>query len=152
MSEPKRKYGGYLIAEGPQFDIIAAINNNGNSPFMDYYMGLKETVEKKLKQGSKKHKSVRDYKTLNYYFGKFKNTGPWNNRTQINSLEDDFWEFKNVDSGLRVPFYYDESNRRVIILTHYFEKKYQKTRQSDIKRMQQIRSEFQEYRRRIENE
>jgi len=152
MSEPKIKYGGYLIAEGTRFDIIAAINSNGNSPFMDYYKVLKETMEKKLRQGSKKHKSVHDYKTLGYYFEKFKNNGPWNNKTQINSLEDDFWEFKNVDTGLRVPFYYDESNRSVIVLTHYFEKKYQKTRSSEIKKMQQIRAEFQAYRRRCGHE
>src|SRR5271157_343469 len=117
MSEPKRKYGGYLIAEGDQFDIIAAINSNGNSPFMDYFTELKATMEKKLGQVSKKHKSVLDYKTLDYYFNRFSKTGKWNNKKQINSLKDGFWEFKNVDTGLRVPFYYDELNRSVIVLT-----------------------------------
>jgi len=152
MTKPKRKYGGYLIAEGEKFDIIAAVNSNGNSPFMEYFWELKETMEMKLTKGSKKHKSVRDYTTLEYYFDKFSKTGYWRNRKQINYLEDGFCEFKNVDTGLRVPFYYDEENRSVIVLTHYFEKKSQKTKKSEIARMKQIKAEFQEYRRRLSNE
>lgn len=147
MSEPKRKYEGYLIAEGDQFDIIAAVNSNGKSPFMDYFIELKTIVEDKLRKGKKKDKSVKDYKKLDYYFRTFSASGPWNNKTQINSLEDGFWEFKNVDTGLRVPFYYDEIYRGVIVLTYYFEKKSQKTKPGEINRMKYIRKEFQEYRR-----
>ncbi len=147
MSEPKRKYGGYIIQEGEQFDIIAAVNSNGNSPFMEFFIKLKESTEVKLRKGVKKDKSVKDYKKLDYYFKKFSTSGNWNNKTQINKLEDGFWEFKNVDTGLRVPFYYDKTFRSVIVLTHYFVKKSQETNPGEIRRMKKIRSEFQKYRR-----
>lgn len=39
-----------------------------------------------------------------------------------------------------------------VVLTHYFEKKSQKTKKSEITRMKQIKAEFQEYRRRHSNE
>jgi phage-related protein len=146
MNEPIKKHGGYLIAAGEQFDIIAAINGNGKSPFWEYFATLNEEVIKRLQKGSKSNKDVKDYKTLQFYFDKFSNKGRWNNKTQLNSLDDGFWEFKNVDTGLRVPFYYDEQNRKVIVLTHYFEKKSQKTPAKEIERMKQIKKEFENYR------
>jgi phage-related protein len=149
MNEPIKKHGGYLIIAGEQFDIIAAISGNGKSPFFEYFNTLKEEVTKRLKKGSTNHKDVMNFKTIQFYFEKFSKNGKWGNKTQLNSLDDGFWEFKNVDTGLRVPFYYDENNRKVIILTHYFEKKSQKTPPKEIERMRQIKKEFEAYRRLI---
>jgi phage-related protein len=60
----------------------------------------------------------------------------------LNDLGEGFFEFKNVDTGLRVPFYYDSENRNVIVLTHYFEKKRDKTPQKELSRMKEIKEQF----------
>lgn len=54
MNEPKKKYGGYLIAEGEKFTIIAAINKNGNSPFYEYLKELSIKYNKLADKGIKK--------------------------------------------------------------------------------------------------
>jgi phage-related protein len=72
------------------------------------------------------------------------NVGLWSNKKQIRSLGDGFWELKNENSGLRVPFYFDKMNRNVIILTHYFQKNEQKTKKEELKKMKDIKKEFTE--------
>ena len=148
MSEPIKKYGGYLIAEGESFSIICAITKSGNSPFWEYFLELKEKYLKKFEKGKiNKRDSINlDFTVLRHYFEKFCSTGPWSNKDQLRSLEDGFFEFKNIDTGLRIPFYYDDINRRVIVLTHYFEKDGQKTPPKEKERMKDIKRQFEEFR------
>jgi phage-related protein len=149
LKKPIKKYGGYLIAEGRKFDIIAAINQNENSPFMEFFSDLDTKYQELAKKGKKKRNKINlDYTTLDLYFEKFKDHGPWPNKRQINTLGDGFFEFKNVNTGLRVPFYYDELNRNVIILTHYFNKTEQKTPLKELMKMKEIKKQFDEYRKR----
>lgn len=102
---------------------------------------------KNLEKGKTKRDKVnKNYTTLGTYFEKFCNHGPWSNEHQIKHLGEGFYEFKKVDTGLRVPFYYDAINRNVIILTHYFEKKKQKTPQKELKKMKVLKKQFEEYR------
>ncbi|MCP4134765.1 MAG: hypothetical protein GY754_27570 [bacterium] len=152
-TDSKKKYGGILLVEADKsmeekYDIIAAITENGNCPFFDdFFLPLakkyNESMEKKV---SLNKKDQINYRTLDNYFKKFSKTGPWNNKRQLRSLEDGFFEFKNIKTGLRVIFYYDEINRGVIILTHYFEKGGQKTPSSEKERMRQIKISFDKYR------
>lgn len=143
---PTRKYGGYLIASGDAFDIIAAVTENDDSPFWDYFQDVHDKAMEAIARG-KKTKESFDYQTLQYYFNKFSGHGSWNNIVQLRSLGDGFFEFKNVDTGLRVPFYYDDRNRRVIILTHYFEKQKGKTPAEELDRMKKIKERFDRARR-----
>ncbi len=148
MTEPIKKYGGYLIVEGESFSIICAVTKSGNSPFWEYFLELKSKYLDKLEKGkiSKRDTVNLDYTVLRQYFDKFCSTGPWRNKDQLRSLEDGFFEFKNVDTGLRIPFYYDDMNRRVIVLTHYFQKGGQKTPLKEKDRMKDIKKQFEEFR------
>lgn len=147
MKEPKKKYGGYLIAQGDKFTIIAAINKSGNSPFYEYFKELSEKYHKLAKKGIKKRNKINiEFTVLSDYFDKFSDSGPWNNTSQIKSLGDGFYEFKHNQSGLRVPFFYDEMNQKVIVLTHYFNKDEQKTEPKELLRMKNIKKEFDELR------
>jgi hypothetical protein len=143
IKPPIKRHGGILIAEGDLYEIIAAMIGEDSCPFWDYYQDLKKKYEKILeKGGSQNNKICKDYNTLARYFGKFVDHGHWPNETQLGNLDDGFFEFKNVDTGLRVPFYYDKRNRKVVILTHYFEKKSQKTPPKEISRMKAIKTSF----------
>ena len=147
IKPPIRRHGGILIAEGDQYEIIAAMVSEDSCPFWDYFHELKSKYEKILeKGGSHNNKTCKDYSTLNRYFEKFVDHGRWHNETQLGNLGDGYFEFKNVDTGLRVPFYYDERNRKVVILTHYFEKKRQKTPSKEISQMKEIKTSFEKVR------
>lgn len=146
----KRRHGGLLIQEGQQFTIVAAVYDTGVCPFADwldastarYNQGVQEVIDAPrdgLSEGLTK---------LAVYFRKFADHGKWNNTEQLNTLGDGFYEFKHVSSGIRVPFYYDEQNRRVIILTHGFVKKQQKEPYDGKPRAIEIRRLFEEWRRR----
>jgi len=147
VNEPKKKYGGYLIAEGEKFTIIAAINKNGNSPFYEYFKELSIKYNKLADKGIKKRNKINiEYTVLSDYFDKFSDSGPWSNTNQIKSLGDGYYEFKHIQSGLRVPFYYDKINQKAIVLTHYFNKDEQKTEFKELERMKNIKKEFDELR------
>lgn len=144
---PTIKYGGFLIAEGEKFTIIAAVLDSGNCPFWEYFEKLNNDYNRILKKGgSKNNKTCKDYGTLSHYFDKFCDHGSWSNKDQLRSLGNGFFEFKNIDTGLRVPFYYDESNQSVIVLTHYFEKKEQRTKKKHLERMASIKTAFEKKR------
>jgi phage-related protein len=144
--KPIIKYGGYLLSEGDKFDIIAAVTESGKCPFMEYFNGLVDEFNKAVEKGSKIRRDLKkNLTTLKGYFDKFTAEGPWNNPSQLKLLEDGFFEFK-VDTGLRVPFYYDSRNRSVIIITHYFEKKSQKTPAKELNRMKDIKARFERLR------
>ncbi len=49
--KPKIKHSGYLIISGEKFDIIAALNINGKSPFFEYFSKLYEQYMKSLEKG-----------------------------------------------------------------------------------------------------
>jgi hypothetical protein len=147
---PTIKHGGVLIAEGEAFTIIAAVVETGKSPFFDeFYTDLNSRYKDALQKGvNPPHKDYTNYSTLKHYFDKFKDHGSWKNNTQLNDFEgyDNFFEFKCNETGLRIPFYYDKENRKVIILTHYFEKKGNKTPPKELKRMCDIKERFEKIR------
>ncbi len=132
---PKIQYGGILITEGEKFSIIAAKTNQNTCPFYDEY----------FLRFSKKEDRKSEVVRLSALFQKFSDRGPWNDPTQLKPLGDGFYEFK-VKTGLRVFFYYDESNRQVVVLTHAFHKKSQKTPPKELERMKQIKKDFEEFR------
>jgi hypothetical protein len=150
----KKKYGGILITEadkeaGEKFDIIAAVNKSGNCPFIDeFFLPLRERYEESLNRKisiNKKDKS--NYTILNTYFERFTKNGPWSNKKQLKLIESGFFEFKNNKTNLRVIFYYDEKNRSVIVITHYFDKGGKdKTPQKEKKRMYKIKESFEKMR------
>ena len=152
--DPKYKYGGRLVAEadrekGERFDIIAAVTDNGQCPFVDeFYSGLCRRYSESLKNGKRPEKEDRiNYEKLGFYFEKFVASGMWNNSRQLRSIEDGFFEFKSIETGMRVIFYYDDENRSVIILTHYFDKGgHDKTPPKEKKRMNDIRKGFEKRR------
>jgi phage-related protein len=137
-NEPKIKYGGILITEGDRFSIIAAKTNERTCPFYDEY--FLKVLPILSKQGRK-----AEIVQLQALFQKFSELGPWNDPTKLKALEDGFYEFK-LKTGLRVFFYYDEKNRQVVILTHAFHKKSQKTPPKELERMRRIKKDFEEFR------
>ena len=153
--KPKYKYDGVLILEadrdaGDKFDIIAAVIESGSCPFWDdYYLPLNQRYNESLsKQNSFNRKDDINYRVLGTYFDKFCTSGPWNNIRQLRPIENGFFEFKCLETNLRVLFYYDEINRGVIILTHYFDKGGKdKTPQKEKERMYQIKESFDKRRR-----
>ena len=148
--DPKYKYEGRLVAEadkekGELFDIIAAVTENGQCPFVDeFYSGLCQRYIESLRNEKGLEKEDRiNYEKLMFYFEKFVATGKWNNIRQLRPIEDGFFEFKSIETGMRVIFYYDDQNRSVIILTHYFDKGgHDKTPPKEKKRMNDIRKSF----------
>lgn len=145
---PKKKYGGILITEadkeaGEEFDIIAAITETGTCPFWDeFFSPLMSSYNESMKKSiSFNKKDQINYRVLKQYFERFCKTGPWNNKRQLRQIENGFFEFKCIETSLRVIFYYDEKNRKVIVITHYFDKggndktpKKEKERMYDIKK------------------
>lgn len=146
----QQKYGGRLIIEadfasGDKFDIIAAITENGHCPFWDeFFESLRERYNESLRKSiSLGKKDQKNFKTLQHYFDKFCKRGPWSNKQQLRPIENGFYEFKCITTGLRVIFYYDDKNRNVIILTHYFDKGgHDKTPRKEKKRMYEIKKSF----------
>jgi phage-related protein len=142
------RHGGRLILEGRQFTIIAAVFKSGTCPFGEwlesqiaqYNGGAQEII------GKPRDSVSEGLSKLNGYFKRFADHGPWHNKQLLRTLGDDLYEFKHKSSGLRVPFYYDERNRRVIILTHGFIKKKQKEPHDGKKRAIEIRRLFEEWR------
>lgn len=158
--QPKYKYSGVLIAEadrekGEKFDIIAAVTDNGKCPFWDEF--FLDLIQKYANAQSKKgisdklalnKKDKINYQRLDHYFERFVKNGPWNNRTQMRPIEDGFYEFKCIETDLRVLFYYDDLNSSVIILTHYFDKGgSEKTPLREKERMHRIKESFEKFRR-----
>jgi phage-related protein len=152
---PKHKYGGILIAEadkekGEKFDIIAAVTENGKCPFWDeFFLDLNQRYNSaKRKNIFLNKKDDTNYKKLDYFFDKFSKTGPWSNEKQIRKIEDGFFEFKCIETSLRVIFYYDKHYRNVIVLTHYFDKGgNDKTPPKEKEKMHRIKDSFEIYRR-----
>ena len=142
-NEPKVKHGGYLIQEGSKFSIIAA-RTGENCPFWE---GMDEWIQiaSDPSISNKNPKKIEAF-ALAAFFKKFCEHGPWRNETQIKPLYGGYFEFKVKETGLRVPFYYDDENRSVVILTHFFTKKSQKTPKSELDRMEKIKKEFTEFR------
>jgi phage-related protein len=143
-NEPIVKYDGYLIEEGNKFSIIAARTSSGSCPFWE---GMVEWIRIAADPSisNKNPKKIEAF-ALSAFFKKFCEHGPWKNDTQIKPLYDGYFEFKVKETGLRVPFYYDDKNRSVVILTHFFQKKSQKTPKNELERMEQIKREFTELR------
>ena len=125
---------------------MAAITENGESPFFDFFSKLTEMYN--TEELATNSKELQNFQKLDYYFRRLVETGPWYNETQIKPLEDDFFELKIKSTGLRVPFYYDEKNRSVVICTHHFEKKQKKTPKEEIARMKDIKRSFEKRRQR----
>ena len=148
--KPKYKYGGVLILEadreaGDKFDIIAAVTESGSCPFWDeFYLPLNKRYNESMgKRISLNRKDGINFRVLKTYFEKFCTGGPWGNIHQLRFIENGFYEFKCLETNLRVIFYYDDINRGVIVLTHYFDKGGKdKTPQKEKKRMYHIMESF----------
>ncbi len=152
--EPRYKYGGILIVEADEaacdkFDIIAAVTESGRCPFWDeFYLDLNRRYNESMNRRiSLNKKDQNNYRVLNYYFNKFSKNGRWDNIRQIRHIENGFFEFKYIETGLRVIFYYDEVHRHVIVITHYFDKGGKdKTPQNEKMKMYQIKESFEKRR------
>lgn len=148
--EPKYKYDGILILEadkekGDNFDIVAAVTESGSCPFWDeFYLPLNQKYNESMSKGFSFNKKDKiNYSVLSTYFDKFCRIGPWSNKHQLRPIENGFFEFKCIETSLRVIFYYDKINRGVIILTHYFDKGgSDKTPQKEKDRMYRIKDSF----------
>lgn len=138
------KYGGILVQEGNHFDVIAAITQNDVCPFVDEYF---EPIYDALNQGVIIETDQKEaFVKLMEYINRFAETGKWSNKEQLKPVEGtDFFEFK-VKQIHRVFFYYDKQNRSVIILTHHTVKKGPKIKPADLKRMKDIKKEFEQRR------
>lgn len=155
--EPKRTLIGYIIEKGEKFKLIAPVFENRYSPFKDYFFNLKSEIEKKLTVNQNKGKSDRDvinYRTLYKYFNKFCNTGAWHNKTQIKSLSGfkDFFEFKVMETGLRVICYYDRDQSAIIIYSFSKGGKGGKELNKEMKdHINNLRRSYEDYKRRLKN-
>lgn len=142
--EPKIKYQGYLIFSDPKarFEVIAARIDAANSPFGEYFSELAGKYREIAENDIKKRNIVNIEYT--YLINRLKKIayGQKLPKTQVNDLGEGFFELKIKQTKLRVPFYYDEINRRVIILTHHFVKKGDKTPKSELLRMKEIKRQF----------
>ncbi|GBF38475.1 type II toxin-antitoxin system RelE/ParE family toxin [Leptospira johnsonii] len=134
----RKEHGGWLIQKGKRFSIIAAIAENGDSPFFEYFSDLK----KRLEELSGKSAELMNFRRLDHYFRRFSESGPWFINTQIKKLGGELFEFKIIETGLRVFFFYDPDNQAVIVLTHQFVKKQQRTKKEEIERAEKIRASF----------
>lgn len=142
-NKPKYEYGGIVIAKGVKFTIIAAMNENGRSPFYDYFKELAQDYNRIIENGGASSGSTYiNFSRLKNYFDKFKDHGWWGNPKQIKKLTNDFFEFKVKETGLRIPFYYDPDNRCVVILIDVFEKDTQRTEKDDLARIAQRKKSF----------
>ncbi|MCC5815285.1 MAG: type II toxin-antitoxin system RelE/ParE family toxin [Leptospira sp.] len=144
--EIKEKFGGILIQDVKDpnhgFSIVATTTSQGSSPFFEYFAELSKTA-KSIEGSILKSRDVEsiNYATLKYYFERMSKTGAWNNPKQIKKLEGDLFEFK-VQTGLRVIFAYDPVNRKVVLITHSFLKKKQKTPKKEIERSKELLKNF----------
>lgn len=152
--EPRFKYDGILIIEadrrlGEKFDIIAARLESGNCPFWEYFCELHHKYTESLRKKISFNKNDEvNFRKLNQYFEKLCKTGPWHNEKQIRKIGDGFFEFKVMETGLRVIFYYDELHEGVVILTHSFIKKKDKMPEKEKEKMHAIKRSFEKMRKR----
>lgn len=137
-SENRKEHGGWLIQKGSKFCIIAALTESGNSSFFEYFKVLKAGFI----SGALASAEKTNFSKLDHFFRRFSETGPWGNETQLKYLEGDIFEFKVKETGLRVTFFYDPQIRGVIVLTHHFIKKSQRTRKEEIERANLIKNSF----------
>ena len=145
--EKKKKFGGYLLQESKSsegFDIIAIETSNGNSPFYEFFTQLTEFIGEELSKNNKNKRNDRviNYTHLSQYMDRLASSGIWNNPSQIKKLEGILFELKVKATGLRVLFSYDSVNRRVILITHSFIKKTQKTPKEEIERANHLLHDF----------
>ena len=104
----KKAYGGYVIKEGCKFTIIAAIKENGNSPFFEYYTELMRRIKEKTGNEiivKKRDNDDKEYNMLQNYFNKFCSKGNWSNKMQLRAFKGNncngLYEFKYNETGLR---------------------------------------------------
>ena len=144
------KHGGYLVKEGRKFTIIACKNAAGNSNFMDYYLNLSLDYKElaKANSGGKRHPVRISYTTISKRLNRLADSGPWSNKTQLKSVEDtEFFEIKIVEVKLRIAYFYDAQNRKVIIITNVFTKD-EKIKKQDLENMKRIKDQFLKFRQR----
>jgi phage-related protein len=138
-------YGGILLSRpitDTGFFIIAAIREGGKCPLVDW---IEETTLKSKSEKSGIKNKNNDYiniYNLRKYFERISTVGIWKNENQIKHLLDNIYELKVIETGLRVFFSFDPKNRKVIILSHYFIKKKQKTNPGEIDTAKKILDEF----------
>jgi len=114
-----------LIKEGNQFSVYAWEDNN-NCPLLEFL----EKLEKESNSDEEKILNLIE-RTANH--------GPPSNEQQCKHLEDGIYEFK-ARNGARVLWFYDKG--KIIICTHGFVKKKQKTPREEIKRAKTIRNKY----------
>ena len=83
--------------------------------------------------------SNSDAARLLYLFARTAEHRHPNNEQQCKHLDDGIWEFK-ASNGARVLWFYDEG--RIIVCTHGFVKKKQKTPPEEIRRAKRIRKKY----------
>ena len=138
-------YGGILLSRpitDTGFFIIAGIREGGKCPLVDW---IEETTLKSKSEKSGIKNKNNDYKNLyniRKYFERLSTVGIWKNETQIKHLKGNIYELKVKETGLRIFFSFDPKNRKVIILTHSFIKKKQRTDPVEIEIAQKILNEF----------
>jgi len=111
-----------IIYKGIFFTVEAAIRNNGSIPAIDFIKSLPK----------------KDRVKLEALFRTFGDRGLIRDERKFKKLEGDIWEFKSFQ--IRLLCY--RTKNRLIILTHGFYKKANKTKKSEIEKAIQIRREY----------
>ena len=106
---------------GHRYTIVYAVCRNEESPGEEFYNGLQDADEAKL---NKLFEYLGDHGTIR-------------NQEKFKKLDETFFEFKSHQ--IRMPCYFTASG--LVIVTHGFRKKKDKTTPAEIRRAERIRDE-----------
>ncbi|MCL4784816.1 MAG: type II toxin-antitoxin system RelE/ParE family toxin [Bryobacterales bacterium] len=106
--------------EGQRLTIAYARDENGCAPGAEFFDGL----------------SVSDQAKLHALFVLLADKQATSNREKFGDLGDGLYEFKSFQ--IRMPFAYARQERGVVLITHGFHKKKNKTPQAEIERARRI--------------
>ncbi len=115
---------------------------------MEYYTGRRFTVEV-TRDGDASfaeaiaHAEQSCIQNLNARIERFADHGKLHVPQQLNDEGDGFYAIK-ARCGLRAYFWYHGTRRRVMVISHFAYKNYQKLRSQDKTRMQRNRQEYKE--------
>lgn len=110
--------------QGGKYRIEYARVNNGTSPGLDFFDGLSKIDQAKLSA-----------------LFKMAGEGNFHNKEKFGDLGDGLFEFKSFQ--IRMPYSYRKRDRAVIVVTHGFIKKRDKTPKEEIARAKRILEEDQ---------
>ena len=108
------------VYQGPQFTVAFACDKGGDCPASEFFDSL----------------DVSDKAKLTHLFRVAGDTGKFKNPEKFGDLGNGLYEFKSFQ--IRMPFAYAQDEPRLILVTHGFIKKRNKTPREEIKRARDI--------------